>query len=125
MTIFGARDKEDIRFLIIEDKGTLKEWIVSNGFEYSVYEQKEEEAKHTLFRLLRDSKAIVGFVPNSKPQDRIWNMIASFVKMGKGLYLVYDEFGELWRRSPDRIRTKLLSSKSYMKFGDANGESES
>lgn len=105
--LFSERKKETMLFLILEDKGPLKDWLVDNEFKYSVYnKRKGEEKANRKYRLLHDAKAIVAFIPRSATGDKHWNYISGFLKKNKNLYLVYDENGKLWdKRRRERAST--------------------
>lgn len=95
--LFFERKRETMLFLILHNKGPLKDWLVDNEFEYSVYnKRKGEEESNRNYRLLNDARAIVAFIPRASTGDKHWDYITGLLEMNKNLYLVYDENGVLW-----------------------------
>lgn len=95
--LVSERKKESILFLILKDKGPLKDWIVDNGFQFEVYDKRKGETEaNRNYRILDAAKAVVAFIPRSATGDKHWDYINGFLEMEKNLYLVYDENGNLW-----------------------------
>lgn len=96
-SLFSERKKSDMLFLILRDKGPLKDWLVDNGFQYRVYEKRKgEEDANRNFRILNDAQATVAFINRKSIGDEHWDFITAFREMNKHLHLVYDESGRMW-----------------------------
>jgi hypothetical protein len=98
--LFGERPTDNIVFITGDAHGPdewLVEWARSKDFRYDVFEvEKKESTFDRNLRIATMVNAIVAFVPRRLEKSGSKNCVSQFRKLGKRLYLVYDELGVKW-----------------------------